>query len=77
MVLNKITPEFLFNEDFKRIELNEELNMVNKPYSIKYLNKMLLFFEGTQEFMKCAIIKEYISEHFTHGKYWTLKKVID
>lgn len=71
---DKITREFLYNNDYERIESGEELNMLNKPYKETYLNNMISFFEEKQDFMKCAIIKKYIEDNFTHGKYWILKK---
>lgn len=68
-----ITLDYLFSEDYKRILNAEHLNMVNKPYSQRYLNKMKIYYEGLEEYEKCDQIRKYIDSRFPHGIGWLIK----
>lgn len=68
--LNKIA-EFNFNSNFKRILDGKKLDVTNKPYSVTYLDNMIIYFEEKEEYEKCSLILEFKNEMLNHdGKYY-------
>lgn len=54
------------NTDYIRLTGGLRLNMVNKPYTIIYINKLILYFEVKEEYEKCGAlvkVKEQILNH--------------
>lgn len=58
--------DYLLLEDYKRIVSGKRLNILNRPYSIDFINKIIEHFESTEDYEKCKeliLIKNNILNH--------------
>ena len=58
--------EYLMIETFKRIEENKHYDLDFKPYTEKFLKKTMKHFENKEEYEKCKVIHDFISNRFSH-----------
>jgi hypothetical protein len=58
--------EYLMQDTYKRIELNKHYDLDFKPYTKKFLKKTMKHFENKEEYEKCKIIHDFISNRFNH-----------
>lgn len=57
---------FLMESGFERVKSGKRLDLNNKPYAVPFLIKMNDFFEESEEYEKCHIIKNYIDKILDH-----------
>ena len=72
---DSITIEFLFTEDYKRILNGEHLNMVNRPYTKRYILKMKHHYEELEQYEKCTHIIKYMEARFSHINGWNRPQI--
>ena len=52
--------------NFNKIKDGEYLNLNKKPFDIKQVDKMILFFEEEEEYEKCEILFNFRSKILDH-----------
>ena len=67
--------EYLMIETFKRIELNKDYDENFKPYSMELINKMISFFEETEEYEKCKILHDFKLIRYNHELNYKNKSI--
>lgn len=60
--------DYLMNSDFERIKIGKRHDMNFNLYQREYIDSLLDYFKGKQEFDKCQIIKEYIDKIYNHER---------
>lgn len=43
----------LWDEDYNRIISGKRLNLINRPYTLKYIENMISHYEDHEEYEKC------------------------
>jgi hypothetical protein len=69
------TQDSLMNEIFSRVITEKPFDKNLKPYSEKFLNKTLKYFEEKEEFEKCQLLSDFISRRFNHELNYIKKGV--
>jgi hypothetical protein len=70
-ILNDTAYKFLMDTDFNRIKAGKYLDMSKKPYDIKLLENMIIFYENEEEYEKCEIIFGFKSSILDHDKNYS------
>ena len=56
----------LWDEDYNRIISGKRLNLVNRPYTMEYLKKMISHYEFREEYERCQKLHEVHQELLDH-----------
>jgi hypothetical protein len=54
--------------EFDRIKNNHDVSSNNIPYTIKYINMLIRYFELKEEYEKCQVLTLYKSNKLDHNK---------
>ncbi len=60
------------NLNFNRIHNGEKLDINKKPFSIKLIDKLISFYEKTEDYEKCNIIYKFKEDLLNHEKNYLL-----
>jgi hypothetical protein len=58
--------QYLMEITFDRIKNNKEWDETFKPYSVKFLDKMLQYFTEREEYEKCSVIYKLKEKKIKH-----------
>jgi hypothetical protein len=57
---------YLMNSEYQRLKKGERLTLSGEPYSIKIFDNITTYFEGTEEYEKCIILRNIKSSWLDH-----------
>jgi len=63
---------YLMNNTFERISLGKYYDSNLKPYDKDFIDRIIFYFEGIEEFEKCKILLDFSKERFDHEKNYQL-----
>lgn len=63
--------DYLMNENFHRIKSGKLYDEKFKPYTKKFINDIIKYFENREEYEKCQILNNYIINYFDHNINYT------
>lgn len=58
----------LWEDDYNRIISGKRLNLLNRPYPISYIDKMISYYEDNEEYEKCTEILKIREDLINHEK---------
>ena len=59
---------YLMESSYERIEGGKSYDIGFKPYEKKFINKMIAYFEESEEYEKCKTLLDFSNERFDHEK---------
>jgi hypothetical protein len=57
---------FQMESNFKRIKSGKFLDINKKPYNIKIIDNMVLYFEDLEEYEKCQVLIDFKTKILDH-----------
>ena len=60
--------EYLMDTNYERILNGKKLDLTSKPYNIKFIEKMINFYEEKEEYEKCNVLKKLMNKHYVGNK---------
>ena len=63
---------YLMNSSYDRINQGKCYDISFKPYTIDFIDKLILYFEEREEYEKCKILFDFSKERFDHEKNYSL-----
>mgnify|MGYP003402370129 CR=1 FL=1 len=62
--------DFLMNESFSRIKDGVYFDKSFNPYSKKFMQDVLEYFESREKYEECILLKDIIKKRFDHEYNW-------
>ena len=59
---------YLMNSSYERISTGKPYDVAFKPYREDFVEKMIAYFEESEEFEKCAKLVDFKRSRFDHEK---------
>jgi hypothetical protein len=60
--------------NYERILNGKKLDLTSRPYNIKFIDKMINFYEEKEEYEKCEVIHSFKKELLDHENNYLLKQ---
>jgi hypothetical protein len=63
---------YLMNSSYDRINQGKFYDISFKPYTVDFIDKLIVYFEEREEYEKCKVLLDFSKERFDHEKNYVL-----
>jgi hypothetical protein len=63
---------YLMNSNYERISSGKPYDVALKPYSREFIEKMIAFFEESEEYEKCHVLTLFLKKELDHEKNYAI-----
>jgi hypothetical protein len=60
------------NSSYDRINQGKFYDISFKPYTVDFIDKLIVYFEEREEYEKCKVLLDFSKERFDHEKNYVL-----